>query len=192
MGETEMRETFDYADFGAVHAAFLLGRLLASEGRDVGIKHASSLGWEDIWNSSVIFIGKPNLNPAIRYTLQGKDFVESASGGDVLNLHPLPGEPALYVNATTHGAGEKYALITVLPGPQSGRRMMILSGGGAELTWALAEAVTDPVRVKEIISHILLRSGECPPAFQVVVSATFESNVPVKVRYVTHRISQTP
>jgi hypothetical protein len=189
MNAHQLDERLDYADFGAVHAAFLLGRLLD---RDIGLKHSSQLGWQDIWNSNIIFIGKPNLNPTIRYTLQGKDFGEADHGSGILNLHPLPGEPELYRNAETHGSGEKYALITVLPGPQPGRRMMILSGSGAELMWALAEAVTAPARVKEIISHVLLPTGDSPPAFQIVISATFESNVPIKIGYVTHRISKTP
>jgi hypothetical protein len=50
--------------------------------------------------------------------------------------------------------------------------------------------VTNPIHVKEIVSHIRLPSGECPPAYQVVVQMTFESYVPVKIRYVTHRISK--
>ena len=67
---------------------------------------------------------------------------------------------------------------------------MILSSSGAELIWALAEAVTNPARVQEIMAHVLPSSGEAPAAFQVVISASFESNVPVKIRYVTHRVSE--
>jgi|GEM_PF-6539666 len=180
------RETFDHGDFGAIHAVFLIGRLL---NRDISLKHSSALGWEDIWNSNIIFIGKPNLNPTIRYALKGTGFVADDLAA-IRNLHPLPGEPCEYRSASTHGSGKKYALITVMPGPQPGRRMMILSGSGAELMWALAESVTNPTRVKEIVSHIILPSGECPPALQVIIEATFESNVPVHIRYVTHRVSK--
>ncbi|MBN1605736.1 MAG: hypothetical protein JW940_03845 [Polyangiaceae bacterium] len=187
MGERELRETFDYADFGAVHAAFLLGRAL---NRDVSLKHSNSLGWEDVWNSNIIFIGKPNLHPTIVHVLQDAAFVDETSF--VRNLHPRPGERAEYPNAETHGSGVKYAVITVRPGPQLGRRMMILSGAGSELEWALAESVTNPARVREIVSPLLLPSGELPAAFQVLIQATFESNVPVKIRYVTHRVSKAP
>jgi hypothetical protein len=187
MDASELQERFDYSDFGAVHGAFLLGRLL---GRDVGLKDSNSLGWQDLWNSNVIFLGKPDGNPTIRYALEGKDFVISDHGTAIRNVHPLPGEPDLYRMAVTHGAGEKYALITVTPGPQAGRHMMILCGSGAELLWALAEAVTSPPWVQEIVTHLALPSGECPPAFQVVISATFEANVPVKIRYVAHRVTK--
>jgi hypothetical protein len=189
MGAPELQETSDYADFGAVHAAFLLGRLLGPHHREIGLKHSAALGWEDLWNSNVIFIGKPNLNPTIRYALNTPDFTDNL--GEIRNLHPLPGEPAEYRSATSHGSGVKYALITLLPGPQPGRHVMILSGAGAEFLWALAESVTDPAHVKELVSRLRLPSGELPGAFQVVIEGTFESNVPIKVRYVTHRISKT-
>jgi hypothetical protein len=189
MKETEFQETSDYADFGAVHASFLLGRLFASQHREAGLKHSGSLGWEDLWNSNVIFIGKPNLNPTIRYALKGDDFTEDDLGV-IRNLHPLSGEAPQYASADTHGTGVKYAVITVRPGPQSGRHIMILSGAGAEFLWALAEYVTDPAHVKELVGHLHLPTGELPPAFQVVIEGTFQSNVPVKIRYVTHRVSK--
>ncbi len=189
MAAGELQPTSDYADFGAVHAAFLLGRLLSSQHSSVGVKHSGSLGWEDLWNSNVIFIGKPNLNPTIRYALRSTDFADDELG-IVRNLHPLPGEQPVYRSAATHGSGVKYAVITMLPGPQSGHHIMILSGAGAELMWALAESVTDPTHVKDLVTHLRLPSGELPPAFQVLIQATFESNVPINVRYVTHRVSK--
>lgn len=189
-GESDLQETSDYADSGAVHAAFLLGRQLGPVHKQIGLKHSSSLGWEDIWNSNVIFVGKPNLNPAVRYSLKSTDFADDELG-IIRNLHPLPGEAPLYRSAATHGSGVKYALITLLPGPRSGRHIMILSGAGSELMWALAESVVDPAHVKELVSHLRLPSGELPPAFQVIIEATFESNVPIKIRYVTHRASKT-
>jgi hypothetical protein len=190
MGASGMQETSDYADFGAVHAAFLLGRVLGPQHGEIGLKHSGSLGWEDLWNSNVIFLGKPNLNPTIRYALKSADFADDETGL-IRNLHPLPGEALEYRSATTHGSGVKYALITVRPGPQSGRHVMILSGAGSELMWALAESVTDPVHVKELATHLRQASGELPEAFQVVIEATFESNVPIKIRYITHRVSST-
>lgn len=110
--------------------------------------------------------------------------------GVIRNPHPLPGELSEYRSAPTHGTGEKYALITLLPGPQPGRHILILSGSGSELMWALAECVSNPEHVKEIVSHLQSPSGEFPRAFQVIIQATFEANVPVKIRYVTHRISK--
>ena len=187
MQADKLIETYDYADVGAVQAAFLLGRLL---NREVSLKYASALGWEDVWNSNVIFVGKSTVHPAIRRVLSDAqlDFVESNFGAAVRNLHPLAGESGEYPNAATHGAGKKYGIISVLPGPQPGHHMMILTGSGAELMWALAQSVADPARLKDIMSHVLSPSGDCPAAFQVLIEATFESNVPISTRYVTHHV----
>ena len=70
-----------------MQAAFLLGRLL---NREVGLKYASALGWEDIWNSNVIFVGKSNVNPTIRRVLHdaGLDFIDTDHGAAVRNLPP--------------------------------------------------------------------------------------------------------
>jgi hypothetical protein len=187
MGTDELVETYDYADAGAVQAAFLLGHVL---NREVGLKYSSALGWEDIWNSNVVFVGKSNANPTIQRVLQGGDldFVESQFGSAVRNLRPFPGESAEYQNAATHGAGKKYGVITVLPGPQPGHHIMLLTGAGAELMWALAQSVAEPGRAKEVISHVLSPSGELPSSFQILIEATFESNVPISIRYVTHHV----
>jgi hypothetical protein len=187
MGAEELLETRDYADFGTVHAAFLLGRLLAGSRRDIGLKHSASLDWQDIWNSNVVFIGKPNLNPIIRSFLEGKDLIMDDEGV-IHNAHPLEGEELAYRSAATHGLGEKHALITRVRGPQSGRHLLLLSGAGAELMWALAESVTNPEHVAEFMSHLRTASGQYAETFQIVIQATFQSNVPVKIRYVTHHV----
>jgi hypothetical protein len=188
MGVPELSETRDYADFGAVHAAFVLGRLLSCTRRDVGLKHSSSLDWQDIWNSNLVFIGKPRGNPIIRSCLEGKDFVED-DFGVIHNTRPRPGEPARYCGVATHGMGDKYGVITRVRGPQSGRHMLLLNGPAAELMWALAECVTNPEHVAVLMAQLRTPSGEYAETFQAIIKATFRSNVPVKIEYVTHRVS---
>jgi hypothetical protein len=191
MGEAELRETRDYADFGTVHAAFLLGRLLSSVRLDVGLKHSMSLDWQDVWNSHLVFIGKPDLNPIVSSLLEGKDF-RADELGVIHNARPLAGEAALYRSTHSHGSGEKYALITRLRGPQPGRFQLLLTSAAAELMWALAESVTNAGHADELLSHLRTPSGQCPDEFQVVIRATFRSNVPVGIEYVTHHAPAAP
>lgn len=187
MGADELRETRDYADFGAVHAAFLLGRLLSGNRLDVGLKHSASLDWQDLWNNNLVFIGKPHLSPISRSFLENQELTTDEQG--VIRIaQPREGESAEYVSAETHGIGEKYALITRVPGPQAGRHVLLLSGAGAELMWALAECVSNPDHAAELLSHVRMASGEPADSFQIVIQATFQANVPLKIRYVTHRI----
>jgi len=188
MGETEMRETYDYADSGAVNAVFLLSRFFAQQHKAVNLKHSESLGLEDIRSNDIIILGKPALNSSVQFLLNGSDFVDDQDGNVIRNLHPVRGELPTYSNASTHGVGTKYALITVLPGLQPGHSIMVLDGAGSELYWALAAAITDPEYAREIVQHLRLPSGRCPEAYQVVIRADFRSYVLVKIRYVAHHV----
>ena len=77
-------------------------------------------------------------------------------------------------------------------GPQPGRFLLLLSSAAAELMWALAESVTNPGHVAEIMSHLQTPTGAYPDQFQVVIRAVFQSNVPVEIGYVTHRVLSKP
>jgi hypothetical protein len=187
MGESELRETRDYADFGAVHAAFLLGQSLAGARVDVGLKHSMSVDWQDLWNNNVVFVGKTRGNPIVSSLLAERDFSVDDEGV-IRNPNPRTGESTEYASAATHGAGEKHALITCVRGPNPRRSVvLLLCGGGAELMWALAESVTNPVYVSELLGLIRQPNGAYAEQFQVVVRAQFQSNVPVNIRFVAHR-----
>ena len=77
----------------SVQAAFLLGRLLD---REAGLKYASALGWEDVWNSNVIFVGKSDVNPTIRRVLRDANPTSSTANTAPASATciPLPGEPS--------------------------------------------------------------------------------------------------
>lgn len=186
MQPSELQERRDYADFGSVHAAFALGQALAGRKRQIGLKHAHELDWQDIWNSNVVFIGKADVNPLIQSLLRDLPFVDG--DGTISNRHPQEGEPAQFLCAATHGSGAKHALVTRIPSPQRERQMLLLTGSGAELMWALGETVTNPSYASELMQGLQVGSGAYAGAFQVVIRADFESNVPIRIARAAHRI----
>jgi hypothetical protein len=186
MQATELQERRDYADFGAVHAAFSFGRLLAGRKHEIGLKHSHRLDWHDIWNSNIVFLGKADVNPIVSSLLRDLPFFDHGTRID--NVYPAEGEPKDFPSAPTHGLGQKHALITRIRSPQSGLHMLLLTGSSAEMMWALGESVTDPHHTQELMRHLELAPGEYAGAFQVVISAEFQSNVPVRIIRVVHRI----
>jgi hypothetical protein len=104
----------------------------------------------------------------------------------------LPGEqqfyPVAYISANGANDGEKYALLSRFPGPQCGRYVMLLGSAHSELPWALAEYVTNPISMRELVQHLKLPSGDLPDAFQVLLRVTLQAQVPVRIRYVTHQV----
>jgi hypothetical protein len=138
--------------------------------------------------------GIANADARLRRLLEAADFSEDATG--VTNLHPKPGEQQFYpvAHISTNGAndGDKYALLSRFPGPQRGRYVMLLGSAHSELPWALAEYVTNPISMRELVQHIKLPSGDLPDAFQVLLRVTLQAQVPVRIRYVTHHVLTAP
>jgi len=188
LGHPAFRTEYPYVGFGIAQGSFLLGQLLAGERSNPVVKRSTTLSWEDIAHSNLVFIGS-GKNPKIRYILQHGDFQCDLT--KVTNLKPQPGEPAEFRAATDSHTGqyrEQYGLISMLPGFDENTRVLILGGGISEADWAVAQYVTLPDHAAELVRHLRTKSGELPKMFQVVVKIEYDSRVPVSINYVTHHV----
>ena len=61
----------------------------------------------------------------------------------------------------------------------------------SELPWALAEYITNPISMRELVQHVKTPAGESPETFQVVLQVTLQQ-VSVRVRYATHHVLAAP
>jgi hypothetical protein len=191
MGVDRLVETRNYVDFGAMYSVFLLTRTLDRRQSQISLKASKDLAWTDVFNDNIIFVGgMSSADPRLRRVQEAGDFVEHVEG--IANLHPKSGELAFYpvAHSSKTGAndGDKYAVLSRFPGPQRGRCVMLIGSAHSELPWALAEYVTNPLSVGELMQHVKLPSGELPEAFQVILRVTLQAQVPVRIRYVTHHV----
>jgi hypothetical protein len=188
--QPQLYENRNYADFGTVQAAFQIGRLLGTRNAQLALKHASELGPEDTENANVIALSKPSTDPALRRLLTRGPFVDERVR--VRNVAPGPGEPAEYVNRPDtkdpERSGERYLLISLLPGLHPETRLLSLACFNSEDPWALAEYLTSPEHAREMYAHMHLPNGRMPEFYQVVVKAVFRAQVPLEIEYVTHRV----
>jgi hypothetical protein len=187
MGWSRYDLTRDYADFGFVHEAFLISRLLAPWAPQISLKRGQELGWEDIRNNHLIFMGNGKSQPHIRDLLTRVDFRFLSSS--IQDLHPRAGEAEYYQNSTDRASDTKvgHAVIALLPGFKSGQSVFILAAGASEMQWGLAEAVTDPRNVKNLVQRLRQPSGKLPPAWQALVKMRFKSQVPVEISFLNAR-----
>lgn len=190
-GSKELIENRNYVDFGSINSMFLLMRTVGLHQNRMFLKRSQDLDWTDIFNNNVIFIGQAAVQPRLRKIMAAGDFVEDVGG--IRNLHPKPGEQVFYaVENPGQNHGDKYALFSRFPGPQSGRYIVTLGSAHSELPWAITQYVTSPHSVHELMQHLKLPSGQLPEAFQLVLRITEESQVPVRIRYVTHHVVSAP
>jgi hypothetical protein len=175
-------------DFGAANAVFQLSRLLATRKQNMFARRSADVTWDDLRTDNVIIMGKPEADATVSHWLARGKFMET--GGRIRNLEPAPGEPAMWQDEAgdaTQNWVQKYALITMMPGPEPGNWIMSMSGSGSEHPWAMANYLTDPAQARDFIRHLRLPSGKLPTAWQVVIRAEFKSQMPVRLAYVAHR-----
>jgi hypothetical protein len=191
----QLYENRNYVDFGSANAVFQLSKLLATRKQNIFAKRSTDVTWDDLKANNVIIMGKPEADPTVsRWLAKGK-FIET--GGQIRNLHPLPGEQSEWVDHldpedSSQSWAEKYALITMLAGPGQGNWVMSMAGSGSEHPWAMADYLTIPEHATELVRHLRLPSGKLPASYQVVIRVDFKSQIPVKVIYVAHRSLDTP
>jgi hypothetical protein len=189
----QLYENHNYIDFGAANAVFQLSKLLGTRKQNLFAKRSCDVTWDDFKTNNVIIIGKPEADATVsRWLAKGK-FIET--GGRIRNLNPAPGELEEWVDRGARSPqtwAEKYALISMFPGPGAGNWVMSLAGSGSEHPWAMADYLTNPQNARDFIRRLRLPSGQLPAAYQVVVRAEFKAQEPVKVAYVAHRPLETP
>jgi hypothetical protein len=179
-----------YTDFGSAQAVFLIARQLSVRKPNILLTLSGDLTWNDIRGNHLILLGKADTDPQVRHFLTRSEFTEE--GRRVRVVHPRPGEPSEYVFRPDFPESpnwvDKYAVITMVPGPDPAKRVLILAATGSELPWAVASYLTTPASAKDLVDHLRLPSGRLPDFYQVVIRAQFKGKQPTRIDYVTHRV----
>jgi hypothetical protein len=190
----QLYETRNYVDFGEANALFQLSKLLATKKQNIFARRSIDITWDDIKANNIVLIGKPEADPTIAHLLGQGKFQEV--GGEIRNLQPARGEPAAWVDHSdpvnsANGWSEKYALITMMPGPNPGNWALTMSGSGSEHPWAIARYLTTPENGSDMVRQLRLPSGKLPKSYQVVIRAEFKAQAPVKISCVARRSLDT-
>lgn len=180
---------YEFTGTGEAGAAFLLARLLSTQGFRLNFTDSAQLTWNEVGENDVVFVGPPKFIPQINDLPSARDLVQEDEG--IRNLKPRPGEPAYLRDEYTNAAetkGKAYALISRLPGLHAKGEILALGGTWTEGTLAAAQYVTLETHMRDLLGRLRLPSGKLPAYFQVVISATVHRSTPVEISYVLHHV----
>ena len=183
-----------YTGVGEVLAIHELDRAFDLMHREIRVKRGSLLSLDDAQNNNLIFVGSPAENLSLLELPGSREFVfqRVASGvrkGDlgVLNVHPKPGEPSIYLATSGPPLTEDYATITLTDGVTAGHHMMILAGTTTLGTQAAVEFVCHDDSLQQLLKDLNVASnGEVKP-FEAVLRVKVTRGVPVETQLVTLR-----
>ena len=184
-----------YTGVGEVLAIHQLDRVFALLNRPIGVKRGALFSLDDAKNNDLIFVGSPSENLTLLDIPGTQEFIfqrldSGPRKGDlaVLNVHPLPGETKLFLaTPANHPTTEDYAVVSLLPGLDPSRSIMILAGNSTFGTQAAVEYVCREDSVKELLERLQVsKPGELKP-FEALLHVKIAHGVPVMTDLVSVR-----
>jgi hypothetical protein len=174
-----------YTGIGEADGVYELTRLFDSAHAMFILKRSHLVTWDEAKQRNLIFIGSPAENLAVQALPSHSEFTlfSSADASGYHNNHPRPGELANYVRPE-HPLTRDYAIISLLPGMQSGKKMMWLSGLTTLGTQAAVEFASRPDGAAELLKSARGPDGKVRP-FEALLETTIIGGVPLQVRLVT-------
>jgi hypothetical protein len=184
-----------YTGVGEVLAIHQLDRVFALLNRPIRVKRGALFSLDDAKNNDLIFVGSPSENLTLLDLPGTQEFVfrrldSGLRKGDlaVVNVHPLPGEPKTYLGTPANQpTTEDYAVVSLLPGLDPSRSIMILAGDTTFGTQAAVEYVCREDSVKDLLQRLRVsKLGELKP-FEALLHVKIVHGVPVMTDLVSVR-----
>lgn len=189
VGNPSIQPTFNFTPTGELISSFLVGKLLGTRRQDISLALSSQFPLQELAQNSVILIGPEVIFDQRLPGIQLQPELAQVPQG-IRNLHPRPGEPALFADRPPGSApndGEVYALISHAPGPLGNT---IFQSFTSNRTWGregAIQAFTDPALARTLVSRLRRTSGEIPRYYQIVLKVKFTDGIPTAISYVLHR-----
>lgn len=190
VGNPNIQPTFNFTPTGELVSSFLVGKLLGTRRQDISLALSSQFPLQELAENNVILIGPEVIFDQRLPGIQLQPDLAQVPEG-IRNLHPRPGEPALFADSPPGSApndGEVYALISHAPGPLGNT---IVQSFTSNRTWGREGAIkafTDPALTHTLVSKLRRTpSGEVPRYYQIILKVKFTDGIPTDISYVLHR-----
>lgn len=184
-----------YTGVGEVLAIHQLDHVFNLLNRPLRVKRGALFSLDDAKNNDLIFVGSPSENLTLLDIPGTREFVfqRLESGprkGDlaVSNVHPEPGEPALFLaTPANQPTTEDYAVVSLLPGLDPSRSILILAGNSTFGTQAAVEYVCREDSIKELLQRLKVSKPADLKPFEALLHVRIAHGVPVMTDLISVR-----
>jgi hypothetical protein len=184
-----------YTGVGEVLAIHQLDRIFDLFNRPIRVKRGALFSLDDAKNNDLIFVGSPSENLTLLDIPGTQEFVfqrldSGPRKGDlaVLNVHPQSGEPKLFLaTPAMQPTTEDYAVVSLLPGLDPSRSILILAGNSTFGTQAAVEYVCREDSVKELLRRLNVSKPSDLKPFEALLHVRIAHGVPVMTDLVSVR-----
>jgi hypothetical protein len=184
-----------YTGVGEVLAIHQLDLVFSLFNRPIRVKRGALFSLDDAKNNDLIFVGSPSENLTLADIPGSREFVferldSGPRKGDlaVLNVHTQPGEPKLFLaTPANQPTVEDYAVVSLLPGLDSSRSILILAGNSTFGTQGAVEFVCQEASVNELLKQLNVNKPADLKYFEALVHVKIVHGVPVMTNLVSVR-----
>jgi hypothetical protein len=184
-----------YTGVGEVLAIHQLDRVFDTLNRPLRVKRGALFSLDDAKNNDLIFVGSPSENLTLLDIPGTQEFIfqrldAGPRRGDlaVLNVHPLPGEPKLFLaTPANQPTVEDYAVVSLLPGLDPSRSILILAGNSTFGTQAAVEFVCREDSIKNLLGHLKVSKPADLKPFEALLHVKIVHGVPVTTELISVR-----
>jgi len=184
-----------YTGVGEVLAIHQLDHVFSLLNRQLRVKRGALFSLDDAKNNDLIFVGSPSENLTLLDIPGTQEFIfqrldSGPRKGDlaVLNVHPLPGEPKLFLaTPANQPTVEDYAVISLLPGLDPARSILILAGNSTFGTQAAVEYVCREDSIKELLQRLKFSKPSDLKPFEALLHVKIAHGVPVVTELISVR-----
>ena len=188
---SEIHPSHYYTAYGEVEASFLVAKLLGPHVQNLTVVKTSNLSLQQLADNNVVFIGVQNLFFTERTQAVPIDVPLKQVPEGIRNLHPRPGEPALFADQYSTAPSEEgvaYALITHFPGPMAGNDVESFTSFRSAGSVAAVKAFTNPDFVRPFVAELKQAcGGHMLLYYQIVQKVKFKDDVPTEINFVLAR-----
>ena len=176
-----------YTGVGEVLAVHQLDRVFVLLNQPLRVKRGSLFSLDDAKNNDLIFVGSPAENLTLLDIPGTQEFVfqrvtSGPRAGDlgVVNIHPQPGEPGIFLGSIpSQPTSEDYAVIALVPGIDPARSVLILAGTTTFGTQAAAEYVCRQDSLAELLRRLGVSKAADVKPFEALLHVKVAHGVPV-------------
>jgi hypothetical protein len=188
------QENDTYSGTGTVMAVGELSNLFSMAGHSPRFKRAELLTWDEAKDANVVFVGAPDANSRLRELAPLQSFrfksgyEEPGFGhGGIINVHPEPGEEAIYFGPPGLPYPFDYAVIALLPSLHSDRKVLILAGTNTYGCQAATEFLSHRETVNELYRRLGASTKSKLPDFEALIKVNISGGVPMRTDVVAVR-----
>lgn len=177
-----------YTGLGETAGLYTLGRFFYQGGKELPLVRNRLTRWQDFAHSNLILLASFRFKALSQELDLPRDFEFDMEKTLIRNLHPAPGEQEIYKPFMANGNNDyDFAIVSVWPSPQSGRRVMTIRGVFTWGTQGAADYVVDPPSLRDLDRRLRKdHAHNDTDGLQILLKVLVKDRQPIAANYVTH------